>query len=180
VRPLNPLLAPLRLPSLIERAFDDLHALAMAAPRVTAAVEMLDRLDARAEELLKLGQRIDRRTQAMLKLGERIDASTQAMLQVGADLDERGAALLALGAEVNEIGRQMLPEARLVHARAGEVVEQAADLVAVLPTLRRAVELGEPLEGAIARLGRVVDRLPGEVRARRRVEETGAGDSAAG
>ncbi len=55
----------------------------------------------------------------------------------------------------------MLTEARLVHERAGEVVAQANEMVAVLPTVKRAIEIGEPLEGAIERFARVVDRLPG-------------------
>ena len=37
----------------------------------------------------------------------------------------------------------------------------------LLPTLQRAVGLAEPLEGAVERLGRVIDRLPGSARQRR-------------
>jgi hypothetical protein len=66
-----------------------------------------------------------------------------------------------MGENFNEIGTQMLKEARLVHERAGEVVAQANEMVAVLPTVKRAIEIGEPLEGAIERFARVVDRLPG-------------------
>jgi len=55
----------------------------------------------------------------------------------------------------------MLAEARLVHERAGEVVAGANEMIAVLPTVKRAIEIGEPLEGAIERFARVVDRLPG-------------------
>ena len=67
----------------------------------------------------------------------------------------------------------MLTEARLVHERAGEVVAQANEMVAVLPTVKRAIEIGEPLEGAIERFARVVDRLPGAARPSRNPYSTG-------
>ncbi len=46
--------------------------------------------------------------------------------------------------------------------------ETGSELIAVLPTLERALEMATPLEGAIDRFGRLVDRLPGGT-ARRRV-----------
>jgi hypothetical protein len=55
----------------------------------------------------------------------------------------------------------MIVEARLVHSRASEVVAQAAELERAIPTAERAVDLIQPLEGAVERLGRMVDRLPG-------------------
>lgn len=76
-------------------------------------------------------------------------------------LDERAAELLATGETVNELGERMLVEANLVHTRAAEVVAQAADLQRAIPTAERAVDLIQPLEGAVERLGRMVDRLPG-------------------
>ena len=55
--------------------------------------------------------------------------------------------------------------------RANRVTETGAELIAVLPTLERAVEMATPLEGAIDRFGRLVDRLPGGTAARRRAEQ---------
>jgi hypothetical protein len=48
-------------------------------------------------------------------------------------------------------GQEMIEEARLMR-------EQAQ---AVQPTIERAVDLAQPLEGLVSRMGRVVDRLPG-------------------
>jgi len=51
--------------------------------------------------------------------------------------------------------------------RAGQVVETGAELIAVLPAFERALEMATPLEGAIDRFGRLVDRLPGGATRRR-------------
>ena len=125
----------------------DLDAMAEVARSVPRVISLLESLDRRAGQVLDLGERIDQRAESILALGERID--------------ERGAELAALGDSFNEIGTQMLTEARLVHERAGEVVAQANQMIAVLPSVKRAIEIGEPLEGAIERFARVVDRLPG-------------------
>jgi hypothetical protein len=54
--------------------------------------------------------------------------------------------------------------------RANKVTETGAELIAVLPAFERAIEMATPLEGAIDRFGRLVDRLPGGA-ARRRAEQ---------
>ncbi len=148
MRFVNPLLAPIEIPTrLAGRVMRDLDAIAEVARSVPRVLTLLENLDRRAEQILVLGERIDSRAAAILELGGRID--------------ERGGELVALGDRFNVIGEQMLGEARLVHERAAEVVTQASAMVAVLPSVRRAVEIGEPLEGAIERFARVVDRLPG-------------------
>ncbi len=60
-----------------------------------------------------------------------------------------------------ELGERMITEARLVFTRESEVVVQAAELHRAIPTAERAVDLMQPLEGAVERMGRMVDRLPG-------------------
>jgi hypothetical protein len=107
------------------------------------ALKLLEQLDARGESVLKLGKRIDERGKAMVKLGEEIDARAGALLGLGERIDERGSVLAA---------------------NAEEVANRAAELIGVLPTLERAVAIATPLEGAVERLGRMVDRLPGEGR----------------
>ena len=44
--------------------------------------------------------------------------------------------------------------------RAQAVAEVGAQVVESLPTLERAVTMATPLEGAVERVGRLVDRLP--------------------
>ena len=99
-----------------------------------------------------------------------MDRRAESILSLGATIDERGAELVALGDRFTEVGESMLTEARLVQERAAEVVAQANEVVAVLPTVRRAIEIGEPLEGAIERFARVVDRLPGTSAPSRRAD----------
>lgn len=141
VHPLAPFTVP---PKLVLRALDDLHVLAQAAGR---AMEVMERLDRRGAAIVALGERIDERADALLALGERIDA--------------RADAILALGTSLSADGRALLDQGKVLQEHAAEVARRGADVAAALPALQRAVELGEPLEGAVERLGRIVDRLPG-------------------
>lgn len=138
----NPVIDLLALPPrLIGRALEDLTTLNRTG---RDAVRLLERLDDKAERILALGERIEARAATILELGER--------------MDDRGAALL-------DLGERTVKEAVGVQERAEEISARAAEMIAVLPTLERAVALASPLEGAVERLGRVVDRLPGgEVR----------------
>ena len=52
--------------------------------------------------------------------------------------------------------------------QSGKIVGAASDLISVLPTMERAVDLASPLGGAIDRFGRIVDRFPGGAPQRRR------------
>lgn len=134
----NPLLEGLLLPSkLTLRALDDLHTLAKTAEQ---AVDLLGRLDARATSL-----------EAQLDRG----------MEVGRRLEKRGADIAALSDQFEHLGDALLTEARATQAIGTEIVERGAEIAAALPLLQRALELGEPLEGAIERAGRIVDRLPG-------------------
>jgi hypothetical protein len=161
----NPLLAPFEITvGLGSRVMRDLDAMAEVARSVPRAIALLESLDRRAGQVLELGERIDSRAAAILELGETLDRRAESILSLGATIDERGAELVALGDRFTEVGESMLTEARLVHESAAEVVAQANKVVAVLPTVRRAIEIGEPLEGAIERFARVVDRLPGGAR----------------
>ena len=158
----NPLLAPIEITvGLGSRVLRDLDAMAEVARAVPRAISLLESLDRRAGQVLELGERIDSRAEAMLELGQSLDRRAESILTLGATIDERGAELVALGDRFNEVGENMLVEARLVQQRAAEVVAQANEVIAVLPTVKRAIEIGEPLEGAIERFARVVDRLPG-------------------
>jgi len=124
----------LTLPPLtVLRAFDDLHTLAQ---RADAAVELLERIDARVDEVLALGASIDARGQSIVELGEQLHS---------------------LGTEIHAQGV-------LIEERAAEVARRGEELVATLPTLEAAVALVTPLEGTVERLGRIVDRLPGGAR----------------
>jgi methyl-accepting chemotaxis protein len=135
---LNPLLAPIEFPArLAQRAIDG----------ASEALETGRQLVRIASEGVTLLERLDRRAEAIIALGERLDA--------------RGAAVLEQIEEVDEIGREIAEQARLVQDRAQEVVDRVGEIIGVIPTMRRAVELVEPLEGTVDVLGRVADRLTG-------------------
>jgi len=112
-----------------------------------AVLEIAERLDERAAAILLVGARLDARAEAILELGERLDGRTTELIELGIRMHE-------LGARVDERGAE-------VAGQAGAVVETANELITVLPTLERALQLATPLEGAIDRFGRLVDRLPG-------------------
>jgi uncharacterized protein (DUF3084 family) len=153
------------------RIVSDLGAVARLA---RSAPGQLDRLLALGEEItaigrsvLELGQRLDARAEAITVLGERLDARADAFALLGERLDARAGELLELGVEISALGDRIDARGAEMVQRAGQVVETGNDLVQALPTLERALELATPLEGAIARAGRFVDRLPGGANVRR-------------
>lgn len=138
---MNPLLAP---PLLVLRALDDLHTIARLAPRF---LDMAERIDDRGRQLLDLGERVMDLGEGVLALGHRIDV--------------RGEQLVTLGHQFESMGDAMADEARATQHAAHEVVGAAREILAAMPLLEQAIALGEPLEGTIERIGRIVDRLPG-------------------
>ncbi|MCW3015156.1 MAG: hypothetical protein JWO02_2248 [Solirubrobacterales bacterium] len=135
---MNPLLAGLILPpKLMLRALDDLHTLATTAE---TAIELLANLDARAE---------------------RIETQLDRGIAVGRELERRGAEIAAMGQRFDKLGDALMAEARSTQAVGMEIALRGSEIAAALPLLQRALDLGEPLEGAIERAGRIVDRLPG-------------------
>ena len=137
-----------RLPPLVlVRAFDDLHTIARVGS------ELMERLDA-----------LEERAEAAVALLERIDARAEEVLALGASIDARGESLVELGERLHSMGADIHAQGELIEQRAHEVATRGADLVATLPTLEAAVALVTPLEGAVERLGRMVDRLPGGAR----------------
>jgi hypothetical protein len=144
-----------RLPPLaLLRALDDLHTLAQVGAEL---MKRLDELEDRAEavqagldDALAVGHSIDDMGRRALELLERLDA--------------RGASIVELGARLQEQGVEIQEQGVLIEQRAQEVASRGAELVATLPTLEAAVALVAPLEGAVERLGRMVDRLPGGAR----------------
>lgn len=149
----------------ITRALSDLSAvarLARTAPQqLTRLLELGEEMVTIGHAVLELGDRIDRRAELILGLGERIDARAQAILALGERIDTSAESLLALGGRMHELGEQIDMRGSEIVDRATRVTETGSELVAVIPTLERAIAMTTPLEGAIDRVGRLVDRLPG-------------------
>jgi hypothetical protein len=147
--------------AVVNRVLSDLGSIARLA---RAAPAQLDRILELGEEIagigrgvLEIAERLDRRAEAIMALGERLDRRTVELIELGADMRELGHRIDVRGAEIVD--------------GASRVVETGGELITVLPALERAPEMATPLEGAIDRFGRLVDRLPGGT-ARRRAEQS--------
>jgi hypothetical protein len=166
---------PIETPqSIVGRIVNDLGAvarLARSAPeRLDRILELGEEMTAIARNVLEIAERLDARAEAALELGERLDARAEAALKLGERLDRRAGELIELGDKIQALGRRVDERGGEIVERANRVTETGAELIAVLPAFERAVEMATPLEGAIDRFGRLVDRLPGGP-ARRRAEQ---------
>jgi hypothetical protein len=131
------------------------------ASDVSAIARLARTVPAQFDRLLELGEEIAATGRELLAYAERLDQRAEAVLELGGELDQRGGELIELGTGMQVLGER-------IDARGAEIVDGAArvadtgnDLIAVLPALERALEMATPLEGAIDRFGRFVDRLPG-------------------
>jgi hypothetical protein len=114
------------------------HPLLIGPSLILRALDDLHAIAQAAASLEDIEQRINERLAAIVELGER--------------LDERVDDILATGERVERSAKDV-----------ADVGRQVAD---ALPVLQRAITMAEPLEGAVERLGRIVDRLPGGMRSR--------------
>ena len=115
---------PFEVPAkLVQRAVEDVGAIATTARELPAR---LDELNARAD---RVQDQLDRG----LALGETIAKNSAAMVGLAERMEARADALIALGERMIVTGTQ----------------------------LQRAAAIAEPMEGAVERLGRALDRLPG-------------------
>jgi len=167
---------PIETPqTVVNRVLGDLGAIARAARTAPA---QLDRILALGEEIaaigrgvLEIAERLDRRAEAIMSLGERLDDRAQQLLEVGVAMRELGEQIDERGSELVERGAEIVDRGGEIVDRATRVVETGGELINVLPAFERALEMATPLEGAIDRFGRLVDRLPGGGTVRRRAED---------
>ena len=119
------------------------------------------------QQILELGEEIATIGRNVLRVAERLDGRAEGIMALGERLDERAAELLELGQQMRELGLQIDDRGAEIVDRATRVADTGAELITVLPAFERALEMASPLEGAIDRFGRLVDRLPGGVQRRR-------------
>ena len=81
-------------------------------------------------------------------------------------INERLGAIVALGESIDARVDEILATGERVEEAAKDVAVVGRQIADALPVLQRAITMAEPLEGAVERLGRIVDRLPGGLRAR--------------
>jgi hypothetical protein len=161
----------------VERTVADLTAIARFARTGPAQFARLleiaqDGVDA-LHALLALAERLERRAEAIVLLGERLESQAESIVGLSQQLDAQAESMVALGARMEALGERIDDTGILIAERAGQVVTTGNELIGVLPALERAIDMAGPLEGAIDRIGRFVDRLPGGGPARR----AGAGDT---
>jgi hypothetical protein len=149
---------PLASPqAVVGRVLNDVGAV------VRAAREAPGRLD----RIMELGQEIAEIGREVLLVAQRLDQRAEAIMALGERLDVRAGELLELGDAMRDLGDRIDSRGGEIADRAGQVVDTGAELIAVLPAFERALEMATPLEGAIDRFGRLVDRLPGGAPRRR-------------
>jgi hypothetical protein len=143
---------PIETPqSIVNRAVSDLSAIARLA---RSAPAQLDRMLELGEEIASIGR-------GVLEMTERLDRRADAVLTLGERINDRATELLALGEQINALGERIDERGSEIVDRAGKVVQTGAELITMMPAFERALEMATPLEGAIDRFGRLVDRLPG-------------------
>jgi len=143
---------PIETPqTVVNRAISDLAAIARLA---RSAPAQFDRMLELGEEIASIGR-------GVLEMTERLDRRADAVLALGERIDARASELLALGEQINMLGERIDERGAEIVDRAAKVVETGADLITMMPAFERALEMATPLEGAIDRFGRLVDRLPG-------------------
>ncbi len=147
--------------TIINRAVSDLGAVARLARAVPAK---LDRMLELGEEIAGIGHQV-------LQIAERLDRRAEAIMVLGQRLDDRAAELIELGAGMQELGERVDARGAEIVVGADRVAETGGELITVLPALERALEMATPLEGAIDRFGRLVDRLPGGPARRRAADD---------
>ncbi len=153
--------------TVVNRALSDLTAIARLARTAPAQID----------RMLDLGEEIASIGRGVLEIAERLDRRAEAVLQVGNRLDARASEMLDLGSSMQALGEQVDARGAEIVDRATRVVETGSELIGVLPALEKALEMASPLEGAIDRFGRLVDRLPGG--AARRQADAAATETAA-
>jgi hypothetical protein len=155
----------------VSRILSDLGAiarLARTAPRQLERILQLgEEIASIGHRVLEIAERLDRRAETITALGERLDLKTDSIMALGERLDERGAELIDLGEAMRVLGQQIDDRGAEIVDRATRVADTGSELINVLPAFERALEMATPLEGAIDRFGRLVDRLPGGAQRRR-------------
>jgi hypothetical protein len=154
----NLLALPLLPARLAVRALDDVHTLAVVAKDVGSRLDTLERS---LDEILRLGRAIETTGGEMLRMANVMDERAGAVLALGERIDVRADAIIGMGTRLDDRGAAIVAEGHQIRAAAGDVTATAAQILEALPLLERALAMAQPLEGAVERLGRVADRLPG-------------------
>lgn len=136
------------------RALEDLHQIALSArdigPRLSTLQDRADSIEGQLGEAILIARQIEERGREAIEMAGRIDTRAEAILDLADRVDDRAAEIMA--------------EAKVIQLTAAEVAVRGGQVADAIPLLQRALEIAEPLESTVERLGRLVDRLPGGFR----------------
>jgi hypothetical protein len=166
---------PIETPwTIANRAVSDLGAvarLARAAPaKLDRMLELGEEIAGIGRQVLEVTERLDQRAEAIMLLGERLDGRAEELIELGEDMRSLGERVDTRGAEIVSLGERVDSRGAEIVDGATRVAETGSELITVLPAFERALQMATPLEGAIDRFGRLVDRLPGGTPRRRGIE----------
>jgi hypothetical protein len=111
--------------------------------------------------MVSLGERIEGQAVQLIDLGTTVSGQATQIIDIGGRVSGQADQLNDLGTRMETLGREVLDQGALIEQRAVQVANRAGELVEALPTIEQAVTMVSPLEGAVERFGRAVDRLPG-------------------
>ncbi len=167
------LAVPLLPVSLALRALDDLHALAGAAaelPEIEARLaRRVDDLEERMAELLAAADGGRAELRAAVRAARRLDGRAASAVTTLGGLDGQAEAVVAEVKAFQARVGDVLDVLSRLEVIAAQVAAEGGRVAEALPALERAITstetlatVVEPLHGATERLGRIVDRLPGQ------------------
>lgn len=111
--------------------------------------------------MVALGERIEGQAVVLIDLGTTVSGQATQIIDIGGRVSGQADQINELGERMETLGREVVDQGALIEQRAVQLAARAGDLVEALPTIEQAVTMVSPLEGAVERFGRAVDRLPG-------------------
>jgi len=129
-------------------------------PGLRGAVTSVEITTRRAVALLTL---IDRAPDALDDVAE----LRRSLQTIAKTLDDLARSAGGISEEISGL----TDAAQGIDDHSGKLAGSISELVEILPTLRRLTEIVDPLDNTVVRLGRLVDRLPGQGRRVRAVQE---------
>lgn len=111
--------------------------------------------------MVALGERIEGQAVVLIDLGTTVSGQATQIIDIGGRVSGQADQINELGERMETLGREVVDQGALIEQRAVQLAARAGELVEALPTIEQAVTMVSPLEGAVERFGRAVDRLPG-------------------
>jgi hypothetical protein len=96
----------------------------------------------------------NRRMRAIEEQAVSLQGQLDAVVEIGNEV-------VSVGKKFESGARSIIAEGKRIEDAAKQVADRAADVIAAIPVLEQALVFAQPLEGAVQRLGRFLENLPG-------------------